>query len=283
MTAKLIVVSVAAVIGALSLASERVKCPLPDDEVFAIKAFFNDFKGAVNSKDIELVKKMSGESWLHWSKVIDNGRLESIEIIEFVADKLTNVVAKCIAVDSKNRSYPAVVVFTIGKVDSKYSITNVRFPEHERRHHEFANAQKTVEQLVSAMNNHDLCAVKGLVSFGDSADFEAELSLRGLLWIKEALGSGTNNVPLAGSGVSREGNDTIIGRIYVPSAPGGTNVLRKVLFANGKIDRCAPREESADEIRKRVEQEKTEEQRNYEKRMAEEYRRAVLQRLREVK
>ena len=83
--------------------------------------------------------------------------------------------------------------------------------------------------------------------------------------------------------MSREGNDTIIGRIYVPSALGGTNVLRKVLFANGKIDRCAPREESADEIRKRVEQEKTEEQRNYEKRMAEEYRRAVLQRLREVK
>ena len=33
MTARLIVVIVATVMGALSYASERVKCPLPDDDV----------------------------------------------------------------------------------------------------------------------------------------------------------------------------------------------------------------------------------------------------------
>lgn len=264
-----------------SFSDARVASVYTVDEKTAIKTFFSDFKDAVNSKNIEIVKKMSGESWPHWSKVIDRGRLESIEIMEFGADMLTNVVTKCIAVDSNNRYYPAVVVFTIRKADGVYSISKVRFPEHERRHQEFVNAQKTVKHLVLAMNNHDLSAVKGLVTFGDAADFEDELTSRGLLWIKDALDSGIS-VPLAGSGVSREENDAIIGRIYVPITPAGTNILRKVVFKDGKIDCFASREERADEIHKRVCKESPEEKCQYDKRV-EEYRRELLQSLRENK
>lgn len=264
-----------------SFSKEHEGNPLLFDEKVSMDAFFSGFIKAVNSKEIELVKKMSGKSWPHWSKLINKGRLESVEILDIVADRQTNVVAKCVATDARRRCYPAEVVFTMRKEDGVYSIEAIRFPNHERQQREFDKAHEDVEQLVVAMNNRDLCAVKGLVSFGDVADFESELSTRGLSWVKSAIDAGTE-IPIAGSGVSRAGNDNLIGRIYVPCANGGTNVLRTIVFKNGKIDRAAPREESLDEIQKRYEEEKTEEQRQSEKRMQEEYNRMLLKRMREI-
>ena len=56
---------------------------------------------------------MSGDTWDHWSKAIDEGKFESVEILDVVVDKQTNVFTKCIAVDDKNRTYPAEVIFTL--------------------------------------------------------------------------------------------------------------------------------------------------------------------------
>lgn len=280
MCIKAVLLSVGILSCMYTFSQEHKEHPLLLDEKVSIDAFFRGFIEAVNSKDVELVKKMSGKSWPHWSKLINKARLESVEILDIVAGKQTNVVTKCIAIDAKKRCYPAEVVFTMRKEDGVYSIEAIRFPDHEREQLEFDKAHGSVEQLVVAMNNRDLCAVKGLVSFGDVADFESELAVRGLSWVKSAIDAGTE-IPIAGSGVSRAGNDNLIGRIYVPCANGGTNVLRTIVFKNGKIDRAAPREESLDEIQKRYEEEKTDEQRQSEKRMQEEYNRMLLKRLRE--
>lgn len=237
---------------------------LPEKESAAIKAFFADFKEAFNAKDVERVKKMSGDTWNHWSKAINEGRFESVEIQDISVGEQTNVSTKCIAVDSKNRAYPAEVVFTMKQEDGVYSIEKMRFPEAERRSKELDNGMAAIDKLIEAINKRDLDSVKGLVSFGDAADFEAELSSRGLSWIKESIDKGVT-APKFNLSTSRDGRDTITGRLYVPCAPGGTNIMRKVVFKDGKIDRAAPREETKEEFLKRFEKEKAERRRQYEK------------------
>ena len=68
---------------------------------------------------------------------------------------------------------------------------------------------------------------------------------------------------------SRDGKDIITGRLYVPCTPGGTNILRKVVFRDGKIDRAAPREETKEEFLRRFEKEQAERRRQFEKERAE--------------
>ena len=175
---------------------------------------------------------MSGNTWNHWSKAINEGRFESVEILDITVGNQTNVIAKCVAVDSKNRTYPAEVVFTMKQEDGVYSIEKMRFPESERRSKELDNGMGAIEKLIEAINKRDLDSVKGLVSFGDAADFEAELSSRGLSWIKESIDKGVT-APKFNLSTSRDGRDTISGRLYVPRAPGGTNIMRKVVVKDG--------------------------------------------------
>ena len=125
-----------------------------------------------------------------------------------------------------------------------------------------------IDKLIEAINKRDLDSVKGLVSFGDAADFETELSSRGLSWVKEAIDNRVK-APKYNLSTSREGKDIITGRLYVPCAPGGTNILRKVVFRDGKIDHAAPREETKEEFLRRFEKEKAERRRQYEKEEAE--------------
>ena len=262
---KLCLVSVVA-IGRESFANDASR-PLPDGEQAVIKVFFNEFKKAFNAKDVERVKKMSGDTWSHWSKALNEGKLESVEILDITTDKQTNVISKCVAVDSKNRSYPAEVVFTLKHEGGDYAIEKMRFPESERRSNELDNGMRTIDKLIEAINKRDLDSVKGLVSFGDAADFEAELSARGLSWIKEAVDNRVE-APKYNLSASREGKD-IAGRLYVPCAPGGTNILRKVVFRDGKIDHAAPREETKEEFLRRFEKENAEQRRQYENEKAE--------------
>lgn len=236
---------------------------LSGKEVDAIKAFFGGFKEAFNSKDIERVKKMSGNTWRHWSKAINEGKFESVEILDIVVGNQTNVITKCIAVDAKNRTYPAEIVFTMKQEGGVYSIEKMRFPEFERRNKELDNGVDVIEELIESINRRDLDSVKGLVSFGDVAGFEAELSARGLSWVIDAIDKRIE-VPRVNVGASRDGKDEIIGRLNVPYAPGGTNILRKVIFKNGKIDRAAPSDEAKEEFLKRFEKEKTEMRRRFE-------------------
>ena len=241
---------------------------LSEKESAAIKGFFEDFREAFNAKDVERVKKMSGNTWNHWSKAINEGRFESVEILDITVGNQTNVIAKCVAVDSKNRTYPAEVVFTMKQEDGVYSIEKMRFPESERRSKELDKGMGAIEKLIEAINKRDLDSVKGLVSFGDADDFEAELSSRGLSWIKESIDNGVK-APKFNMSTSRDGRDTITGRLYVPCEPGGTNIKRKVVFKDGKIDRAAPREETKEEFLRRFEKENAERRRQFEKERAE--------------
>ncbi|MBQ6136774.1 MAG: hypothetical protein IJI73_05330 [Kiritimatiellae bacterium] len=244
--------------------SFAIECNLPVAETAAIQSFFDDFKVAVNAKDAVRVKALSGKTWKHWSMAInDKGVFDAIEILDFKVGATTNVVTKCTVIGDNGRTNSTEVIFEMEKIDGIYSIARMAVPEIDNQNQEFDDAHNVVRQLIEAINSRRLDGVKRLLSFGGSKEFDAELSARGLSWIKASIEEGVM-VQKVGSGVSRGGKDVITGRLNVPCAPGGTNVLRKVIFKNGKIDRCAPQEESAEEIRKRVEQEKAEEQRNYE-------------------
>ena len=87
-------------------------------------------------------------------------------------------------------------------------------------------------------------------------------------WSKESIDKGVT-APKFNMSTSRDGRDTISGRLYVPCAPGGTNIMRKVVFKDGKIDRAAPREETKEEFLRRFEKENAERRRQFEKERAE--------------
>ena len=65
----------------------------------------------------------------------------------------------------------------------------------------------------------------------------------------------------------------LVGRVKVPCAPDGTNILQKVIFMAGKIDRAAPREGTKEEFLRRFEKEKAEARLRLEKEDAERERR----------
>ena len=160
-------------------------------------------------------------------------------------NKMTNVVTKITVGRDNNSPRSAEVVFAMNNVGGIYSIAQMTVPGIEKRNQELDDARRSLGQLVVAINGRSIEVVKGLVSFGGAVDFDAELSARGLSWIKEAIDNCVN-APKYNMSASREGRDSVIGRVYVPSVPGGTNVLRKVVFKGVKIDRAAPLEEARD-------------------------------------
>lgn len=207
-----------------------------------IAAFFKDFGEALNTKDAERVKKMSGETWKQWVEAMDDGgRFETFDVLGVTTGEQTNAVVKCKVVAKSGRAKTGEVVFTMKSVEGVYSIDKIIDPAGERRRKEFKDACHTLLQFATSINNRSMESVKAVVSFADVLDFDAELSARGLSWIKEAV---DNDVKIAqeGMGVSREGKDIISGRICVPDLLGGTNILRKVIFKGSKIDRAAQME-----------------------------------------
>ena len=92
-----------------------------------------------------------------------------------------------------------------------------------------------------------------MVSFEDAENFAKELESRGLRWIKDAI-DGRNVISKNSVEVSRSGNGVLIGRFHVPNADGSENILRKIVFKDGKIDCAAPRGESPEERRRRAEE-----------------------------
>ena len=242
---------------------------LPEKDSAAIKAFFVDFKDALNAKDIERVKKMSGDAWKQWMETMnDGGRFEALDVLSITTGEQTNAVVKCTVVDRGGKAKTGEVVFAMKCVGGVFSIDKITDPVGEGRKKEFKDACRALMQLTTSINNRSMDSVKAAVSFADAPDFDSELLARGLSWIKEAV---DNDIKIAqeGMGVSREGKDIISGRIYVPDVLGGTNILRKVIFKGSKIDRAAPREETKEEFLRRFEKEKAERRRQFEKERAE--------------
>lgn len=249
--------------------------PLPEEEMSAIKAFFRGFSEALNSKDVERVKRMSGGAWGHFSERIGcKEKILGMEVLDIITDKQTNVVTKTTVGRDKGSPRSAEVIFTIKKVDGVYSIDKMAVPEANKRNLILDDTRRVLEKLAAAINGRSIEAVKGLVTFGETVDFEKELSARKLSWIKEAIDNCVQ-APKFNMSASRDGNDTIIGRLYVPCGLGGTNIMRKVVFKDGKIDRAAPREETREEFLGRFEKGKAERRRQLESDKAAENMRAV--------
>lgn len=212
---------------------------LPGSEVVAIKAFLREFADAVNSNDANRIKRMSGRAWKHFRDKIDcKEKTEGFDIVKISTDGVTNIITRAHVVDTKGKPYSVEVVFDLKKVDGVYSIDKMRLPESERRHEEFETADRNFEKLITAIKGKDIGKVKEALPFGDVADFDAELSARGLSWIMDAANSDV--VISGGWGVRRSGKDGFVGHVEISSKLGGTNVLHEVMFKGLQIDHAAP-------------------------------------------
>ena len=168
--------------------AKAVECNLPVAETTAIQSFFDDFKVAVNAKDAERVKALSGKMWKHWSVAInDKGVFDAIEILDFKVGATTNVVTKCTVIGDNGRTNSTEVIFEMEKIDGIYSIAKMAVPEIDNKNQEFDDAHNVIRQLIEAINSRRLDVVKSLLSFGGSKEFDAELSARGCLGSRRQL------------------------------------------------------------------------------------------------
>ena len=172
-----------------------------------------------------------------------------MEIIDVLTSGVTNVITKATAVETNGKRSSPEIVFTLTRHDGTYSIEKIAVPEVEKRNHSLRDAVSMTKKLVTAINNKDLDCVKDALTIDDVSNFETELSARGLSWIKDAMTADSNVIC---EGVGWEGNGRLVGDVYVCSASGGTNVLQRFIFKDGKIDRAAPRKESKEEFMKRI-------------------------------
>jgi len=266
---------VVALVCARCLAGEAGDPQYLASELVVVKTFFEEFKNAFNSKDIERVRKMSGNSskrWLRWMQ--GKEKLGEVGINSWftnIEQKVT-VSAKVNVSGSDKGPYAFDAVFTLRKDRGIYSIEDMALPKSENLNQEFDKAVAVGKRLIVAINDRDLNAAKETVSFGNAADFESELAIRGLSWIKNAIDHRVT-IPEESMIMSRDGKEMLVGRVKVPCAPDGTNILRKVIFMAGKIDRAAPREGTKEEFLRRFEKEKAEARLRLEKEDAERERR----------
>ena len=268
--------------GLMVLADGAAKNQLPGSEVVAIKAFLREFADAVNSNDANRIKRMSGRAWKHFRDKIDcKEKTEGFDIVKISTDGVTNIITRAHVVDTNGKPYSVEVVFDLKKVDGVYSIDKMRLPESERRHEEFETADRNFEKLITAIKGKDVGKVKEALPFGDVADFDAELSARGLSWIMDAANSDV--VISGGWGVRRSGKDGFVGHVEISSKLGGTNVLHEVMFKGLQIDRAVPRQETTEEFRKRTAAERAAARKQYREKRIAEYRRQNAEALERLK
>ena len=255
---------------------------LPKSEVAELEKFFNEFIVVRNNMDVEGVKKMAGSEWERFSRGINHKiKIEKIEIVDITIDKSTNVVTKVIEVSPQNESFSAEVIFMMRKDNGVYLIDKIRLPEAERLHEEFETANQNFEKLITAIKGKDIGKVKEALPFGGVADFDAELSARGLSWIMDAANSDV--VISGGWGVRRSGKDGFVGHVEISSKLGGTNVLHEVIFKGLQIDRAVPRQETSEEFRKRTAAERAAARKQYREKRIAEYKRQNAEALERLK
>ena len=264
---KMLFVVVVAMVGLFGLADDAPANQLPESEVAEIKKFLNDFAKALNSNDASRIKKMSGGAWGHFrDKVNCKEKADGFDIVKISIDGVTNVITKAKVFDTKGNAYSVDVVFELKKVNGVYSIDKMCLPESERRRAEYDIADENFVKLISAIKKKDIGKVKEALPFGDAGDFDAELTARGLSWIKDAVNS---DVTISGGwGVRRSGKEGFVGHVEIAHEPGGTNVLHEVIFKGLKIDRAAPPKETYEEFSKRFDAEQKAARKEFEEKWA---------------
>ena len=241
---QLFVVTVAIAVCLLGFGND-VTGLLPEEEIVAIKAFFKEFKDALNSNDVEQVKRMSGQNWDVWSRWIGGmDKLEDIEVLCVSGGPDVEVVAR-VSIDGEKRRVDEGV-FVLKKSGQDYAILS----SDSKRNIELSAASESLKGLTEAIKAKDKDAVRAVLSFGNVEGFGAELTAHGLLWISAAVDSPVG-IDFGHVDVIRENDGGLIGRVEVISSPDGAKVLREVYFDGAKIDRAAPSElERLEERRK---------------------------------
>lgn len=259
---KTVFIIVVAVGSLFDIAKGGVRQSLPDAEVCELRAFFKDFVVAFNANDVECVKRLSGRTWESWAHRIGGKmKFESIEIVDVQVDTATNVIAR-VTTNGSGCSQAEDAVFTMEKVDGNYIISRADSCSNIEAY----KANDVFDEMIKSIQRKDLEGVKKTLTFGTAEDFDSELSTRGLSWIKDAVEQGVN-IP-GGWGVRRESDMSLTGHVEVPSAPGGTNILREVRFKGLKIDRAAPRKETKEEFLKRFRAERAASRKRFEEQQA---------------
>lgn len=229
----------------LGLAQGEDSSLLPEGEIAGVKQFVADFGGALQSNEVERVRKMSGETWAYWKGCMQlPGKYEGIEIVSIEAGESTNVLAKIHSVGGSGVRNTSEAVISLVKMNGDYCIANLDLTESRRMNEELEGASVVVENLVRAINNREMSEIRGLVTFGDAENLELELENRGLSWIREFMATG---VRVKHDGVARKSDETLTGGVKCVSSA-RTNSVMKFVFVNSKIDR-APLPEEPVEVR----------------------------------
>ena len=98
-------------------------------------------------------------------------------------------------------------------------------------------------RLIDAINSRDAKTVRESLGVDLWCDLDKVLLDRELQWIKEAMDGGVRINQLRMK-IWRNVAGALIGSVPVPCAPGGTNIVRQVIFRDGKIDRAVQMEGS---------------------------------------
>ncbi len=215
-------------------------------EASELKMFFKSLGEAYNSGDLERIKKMSGNSaerWLRWHD--GEEKLGGVEVVGHLPSDTREVVAKVTLLGRGDDPYSFEAKFTMHKDEGAYRIEDMEL--FDGWNSLFDSTIETSVKLIKAINDCDLNAVRGLFYRCGSNDFTAVLAERGLTWVKEAM---DNGVKISERRMKVKGTSgrCMLGCISIPDQDGRTNVVRRIVFVGGKIQRDYMAENSASKM-----------------------------------
>ena len=203
----------------------------------SVALFFEEFMKAYNSKDAEKVVKMSGATSGSWLQALkNNDKIEKIEIENCVFGGTTNASTRITSVSAFGKKFSFNVDFLLFETNGEYCIEKMSIPAAEDWNRQFDKSRETSEKLIQSINNKDVNRLKKLICGEVGADWEKEFSNRGLTWIVDAI---NDEVKIKNKRMLIQcirGNE-IEGRVPVFCRQEGSNVTRRVVFKDGKIDR----------------------------------------------
>lgn len=201
-----------------------------------IRHFIMELIEAYNEKDVKRLKLLSGGAYDRLLRWMDAGEL--LGGVEVLSCHERDVITAC------------VEITLLGSGDDPYTFTsNIELTENngtyyikgislfDRWNRSLDSAIEASEMLIKAINRRDLTAVKDLLYGGEGRDLGELLLERGLMWIKDAVDRRVK-IPQCRMVVRCAQGRRMEGEVLVPCDIGGTNIVRKVVFAGAKI-KCA--------------------------------------------
>ena len=228
------------IVGARELEAELLESHKGGLHAPEIEALFEDLAKAYKSKDVDRIKKIAGNSAERWLRWLDgNEQLGSIVIVTCSTNNAV-VKSKVTLLGRGDDPYAFDAKYTMSKIDGAYCIENMEVSDGWNRL--FDATVETSSRLIKAINERNLSSVRELLYYCETNDVSVALAERGMLWVKNAIDNGVR-ISENRMKVQCEGGKYMIGLISVPEVPGGTNIMRKVYFRSGHIQRDAMAED----------------------------------------